>query len=89
MWASTTMPAPLSSPWRVSSRPVCSPTACGRCGAFLEAQAWCELELLARVAPERVRELVTSWPEDTSIEVRRCACGCELARKTTAAAMKT
>jgi hypothetical protein len=47
------------------------------------------LELLACVAPERVRELVTSWPDDTTIEVRRCACGCELARKATTVAMKT
>jgi hypothetical protein len=83
------MPSPLSLLRRVSSRSVSSPTACGRCGAPLEAKAWCELELLACVAPERVRELVTSWPDDTSIEVRRCACGCELARKATTVAMKT
>jgi hypothetical protein len=58
---------------------------CGRCGAAFEEQAWRRLELVERVAAERVRELVTRWPDETGIDVRRCVCGRALARKATAA----
>ena len=54
---------------------------CGQCGAAFEADAWGQLELVERVVPQRVRELVTIWPDDTSIEVRLCVCGRPLARK--------
>jgi hypothetical protein len=58
-----------------------SPAACGRCGLAFAAQAWRELELVERIGSERIREFVTSWPDDTSVEVRRCACGRVTARK--------
>jgi hypothetical protein len=56
--------------------------ACSLCGRLLEAQAWRDLELVERIASERVREFVTSWADDTTIEVRRCACGRAIARMT-------
>jgi hypothetical protein len=47
----------------------------------LEVDLWRELELVERLACERVREIVTAWPDDTTIEVRRCRCGHVIARK--------
>jgi hypothetical protein len=58
-----------------------SSTSCSQCGAAFEKLAWRKLELVERVALERVRELVTIWPEGTAIEVRLCVCGRPLARK--------
>ena len=56
-------------------------TKCSRCGVALDARGWGRLELVERVAPERVQEHVTSWPSGTTIEVRKCPCGTALARK--------
>jgi hypothetical protein len=55
--------------------------ACSRCGMDCDVQAWRGLDLVERVASDRVREFVTIWPDDTVIEVRRCACGQLIARK--------
>ena len=56
-------------------------TTCGHCGSAFGTESWHALELVERVDATRVRELVTSWPDGASIEVRRCACGRTLARK--------
>jgi hypothetical protein len=70
---------------RLDDTRVSSLTQCGGCGAAFEAQAWRALELVERVTPDRVREVLTSWDE-TIIEVRRCACGRAIARKAYVAA---
>jgi hypothetical protein len=54
---------------------------CVRCGLVLEGSAWRDLELVERIACEKVRELVTGWPDDTAIEARKCTCGHVIARK--------
>lgn len=41
---------------------------------------WQSLELVERIASDKVREFVTIWPADRAIEVRRCACGLPIAR---------
>ena len=46
-----------------------------------EAKAWRELELVETIGSERIREFALSWPNDTSVEVRRCTCGRVTARK--------
>jgi hypothetical protein len=56
---------------------------CGHCGATLPAPVWRELELVDHVTQGRVRAIVTRWPDDAGIEVRRCRCGHPLARKVT------
>ena len=56
-------------------------TTCSQCGVAFDARAWGGLELVDLVAPERVREHVTTWPNEATIEVRRCPCGRALARK--------
>ena len=40
-----------------------------------------DLELVERIDGERVREILTSWPDAAVIEVRRCTCGQVVARK--------
>jgi hypothetical protein len=54
---------------------------CGRCGATLGADSWDALELVEHLSPGNVRALVTRWPGEAGIEVRRCTCGSPLARK--------
>jgi hypothetical protein len=46
-----------------------------------DARAWRGFELVEQIAGERLRAFVTSWPDDAVIEVRRCACGQVVARK--------
>jgi DNA-directed RNA polymerase subunit N (RpoN/RPB10) len=58
-----------------------SPARCSQCGLAFEANSWHELELVERIADERVRDFVTSWRDDVMIEVRRCTCGRVIARK--------
>jgi hypothetical protein len=53
---------------------------CGRCGLSCSDPAWFEFELLERMASDRIRELVTRWPDQAAIEVRRCTCGHVIAR---------
>jgi hypothetical protein len=53
---------------------------CSRCDLTFDAHFWGELELVDRIASERVRAFVTSWADDAAIEVRRCACGQIMAR---------
>jgi hypothetical protein len=54
---------------------------CGRCGVAYDADEWCEFQLVDRMTSEQVREFVTNWPDYMVIEVRRCACGQVIARK--------
>jgi hypothetical protein len=56
-------------------------TRCGRCGATLEENAWAGLELVDHLSPGHVRAIVTHWPDEAGIEVRRCRCGGAVARK--------
>ncbi|MGO9834164.1 MAG: hypothetical protein ACLP1X_08120 [Polyangiaceae bacterium] len=46
-----------------------------------DANAWREFQLVDRMTSEQVREFVTNWPDCAEIEVRRCACGQVIARK--------
>jgi hypothetical protein len=55
---------------------------CSRCGVAFEPRAWRTFELVEQIASDRVREFVTIWPDHAVIEVRRCACGQIIARKT-------
>jgi hypothetical protein len=61
--------------------PVSDFTECVGCGLAIDAREWRALRFVQLVAPERVREILTSWPSGTRIEVRECACGRTLARK--------
>jgi hypothetical protein len=54
---------------------------CRRCGEVHDADAWRRFELLDQIESERLCALVTNWPDDIVIEVRRCACGEVTARK--------
>jgi hypothetical protein len=67
--------------WREPEVRGMSRATCSQCGLAFAAQAWRELELVERIGSERIREFVTSWPDDTNVEVRRCACGRVTARK--------
>jgi hypothetical protein len=60
---------------------VASSLRCIRCALALDPSAWRDLELVERIASERVRELVNGWPEGATVEVRRCTCGHVIARK--------
>ncbi len=76
-----TMREASSSPREAGVERVTSPARCSGCGAAFETHAWRRLELVERVGPERVREVLTTWPDDVIVEVRRCLCGRALARK--------
>jgi hypothetical protein len=57
---------------------------CGRCRREYNFDAWERLELVEWMAADAIRGLVTSWPQEIAIEVRRCrACGAPIARKNT------
>ncbi|MGA7121607.1 MAG: hypothetical protein WBY94_15990 [Polyangiaceae bacterium] len=56
-------------------------TRCSSCGAVFDTRAWRALELVERIESERVREFVTRWPDDVTIEARQCACGVVIARR--------
>ncbi len=79
----TASPGTTSSKRSPTTKPASSSkgASCSRCGVGCDAQAWREFELVERVASERLQEFVTIWPDDTVIEVRRCACGQVVARK--------
>jgi hypothetical protein len=55
---------------------------CGRCRHEYGDDAWHRLEIIQCILAAQVRGLVTSWPEDVAIEIRRCGdCGAPMARK--------
>jgi hypothetical protein len=57
---------------------------CGRCRREYNLDAWDRLELIEWMAADAIRALVTSWPQEVAIEVRRCrACQAPIARKKT------
>ena len=59
---------------------------CGRCRAEYGEDAWRALECVDRIVAARVRGLVTVWPDDVVVDIRRCrACGGAIARKQPAA----
>jgi hypothetical protein len=58
-------------------------TTCARCGRSFEVDAWSDLELVQRIGAERVWALVTRWPSEKAIEVRRCGCGFDMGRMVT------
>jgi hypothetical protein len=64
-----------------ATKTLTSPARCTQCGLAFEADAWHALELVERIADERVRDLVTNWRDEATIEARRCRCGRVLARK--------
>jgi hypothetical protein len=54
---------------------------CAGCGHAHDASAWRLLELVDRIARERLTEVVTTWPDELTVEVRRCTCGGLMARR--------
>jgi hypothetical protein len=55
---------------------------CGRCRQEYGDEAWQRLEVMRHILAPQVRDLVTAWPDDVAIEIRRCgACGAPIARK--------
>jgi hypothetical protein len=55
---------------------------CGRCRREYAEAVWGSLELVERLVPARIRSMVTSWPDDVAIDIRRChACQGVIARK--------
>jgi hypothetical protein len=56
-------------------------TVCGRCRRAYSATEWLGLELAEVLDGRCVREILSDWPADDSIEVRHCnRCGGEIAR---------
>jgi hypothetical protein len=53
---------------------------CAVCGVSYEHGAWTALPLVGSVSPSGVR-MHLSVPAEWSVEVRRCSCGAELARR--------
>jgi hypothetical protein len=53
---------------------------CAGCGHAHDAASWRRLELVDRIARERLAAVVTTWPDGISVEVRRCTCGDLMAR---------
>jgi len=58
-----------------------SPARCSHCGRAFEPDSWRALELVERIADERMRDFVTNWRDEVTIEARRCTCGRVIARK--------
>jgi hypothetical protein len=59
---------------------------CGRCRREYAEAVWGSLELVERLVAARIRAMVTSWPDDVAIEIRRCrACQGVIARKSAGA----
>jgi hypothetical protein len=65
---------------RSSAMQLTSPARCSHCGLAFEAESWHALELVERIAQEQVRNFVSIWRDDVTIEARRCTCGCVIAR---------
>jgi hypothetical protein len=64
------------------ARPKARAVHCGRCRHEYPAEAWRRLEVVERIGADRIRPLVTSWPNGIAIEIRRCrSCGASIARK--------
>jgi hypothetical protein len=61
---------------------------CNGCGRAHDVAGWRRLELVDRLADERLTQVVTSWQNEVIIEVRRCACGELMARKRTRSLME-
>jgi hypothetical protein len=53
---------------------------CTGCGRAHDASSWRRLELVDRIARDRLAAVVTSWPAEIAVEVRRCNCGDLMAR---------
>jgi hypothetical protein len=53
---------------------------CASCGRAHAISAWRRLELVDRIEQDRLAMVVTSWPLEVAIEVRRCTCGELMAR---------
>jgi hypothetical protein len=59
---------------------------CGRCRREYAEAVWGSLELVERLVAAHIRGMVTSWPDDVAIEIRRChACQAVIARKSAVA----
>ena len=58
-----------------------APARCGRCGRAYDDGEWRALDVLDRIEGRRLEAIVTAWPLERSVEVRRCAaCGNSIAR---------
>jgi hypothetical protein len=53
---------------------------CSFCGRSHDATEWRALELVDRIGRDRLDDVVTDWPHDSSIEIRLCPCGKPMAR---------
>jgi hypothetical protein len=62
-------------------RTLTSPARCSQCGLAFEVDSWRALELVECIAEERVRQFVSIWRDEVTIEARRCTCGRVIARK--------
>jgi hypothetical protein len=58
------------------------PVICGACGQRFDQRAWGLLVLVERMEPAKVRVMVLRWPDEFSIEIRRCGrCAQQIAAK--------
>ena len=58
-----------------------APMRCGRCGRGFDDDAWRALDVVERIDGPRLEAIVTAWPEERAVEVRRCtSCGTAIAR---------
>jgi hypothetical protein len=55
---------------------------CGSCAKRYDEAAWEALALVERIESPDLRRFVSTWPEGTCVEARRCAhCGQSIAAK--------
>ena len=54
---------------------------CRECAKSYDDEAWRGLPLVERAGPDDLRDLFTDWPwsREAVLEIRRCACGSQLA----------
>ncbi len=65
----------------LASRPS-STLTCGACCKTYDEAAWRALAVSERIEPPEVRRVLSHWPDDLLIEVRRCkGCGRTIAAK--------
>jgi hypothetical protein len=50
---------------------------CKECGIHHDEPQWSQLEIVAQICLEDVRDLLTAWPWalEIVIQIRRCSCG--------------
>lgn len=51
-----------------------------RCACCGRTSDWSALDVVQRLETDTLAALVTRWPDELSVEVRRCECGRSIAR---------